>query len=287
MTNVRIFALPYDSGQRAVRMGCGPDHWLRHGIADALRTAGHTVAMETVEAPEGFHAEIATAFGLYRALAERVRAAGEFPLVLSGNCGAALGALAGLGLAQDSLGVIWFDAHGDFNTPETTASGFLDGMGLATAVGRCWQTIAAGIPGFRPVPEAHIVHVGGRDLDPGERTLLDRSAVTVVEAGQIRQAGVRAALSPALDALRARVQRVYIHFDIDVLDPAEARVNPFPAPPGGLTVGQLEEALRLIGGQFAVAGAGIASYDPACDGDERGLRAGLRLAGQLVGEQQA
>ena len=83
--------------------------------------------MFTVEAPSEFRAEIRTAFELLRALAERVRFAynnGAFPLVLSGNCNGSLGTLAGIG-SNDQTGIIWFDGHGDFNTPETTESGFL------------------------------------------------------------------------------------------------------------------------------------------------------------------
>ena len=103
------------------------------------------------EAQGSFRAEIQTAFELYRQLAERVCAArreGRFPLVLSDNCGSGIGTVAGVGTAR--LGVIWFDGHGDFNTPETTASGFLDGMGLAVVAGLCWKTLAASVPHFSP-----------------------------------------------------------------------------------------------------------------------------------------
>ena len=72
----------------------------------------------------------------------------RFPLVLAGNCNAAVGVVAGLG---PGAAVLWCDAHADFNTPETTTGGFLDGMGLATVTGRCWTSMAARVPGFVPV----------------------------------------------------------------------------------------------------------------------------------------
>src|SRR6478735_11713834 len=112
-----------------------------------------------------------------RAFAKHVhaaRTARRFPVVLSGNCLAAVGVIAGLG---EGTGVIWIDAHGDFNTPQTTTRGFLDGMTLATATGKCWVELANGIEGFMPVPEDAVVLIGARDLDPGEKAALARSSI--------------------------------------------------------------------------------------------------------------
>jgi arginase family enzyme len=81
-----------------------------------------------------------------------------FPLVLAGNCNTAVGTLSGAD--PEGLGVVWFDAHGDFNTPETTTTGFIDGMGLAIAVGHCWKAMARGVSGFSPVLEENVV-IGG------------------------------------------------------------------------------------------------------------------------------
>ena len=133
-------------------MGSGPEHFINNGLTQALQASGHKIFVESVEPKTEFRAEIRTQFELYGLLAERVAEArqdGKFPLILSGNCGATLGAIAGAGTKR--LGVIWFDAHGDFNTPETTTSGFLDGMGLAIAAGLCWRRLAASIPNFSPL----------------------------------------------------------------------------------------------------------------------------------------
>jgi hypothetical protein len=91
-------------------------------------------------------------------------------LILSGNCNAGLGAIAGIDAAKAAI--VWLDAHPDFHTPETSASGFLDGMGLAIATGACWGTLAGSIPGFLPVEERNTVLVGARDIDPGEQERL-------------------------------------------------------------------------------------------------------------------
>lgn len=277
----RAFLLPYDSARREERMGRGPAHLLRHGAVSALRAGGLDVDAEMVEADDPFSTEVATTFALYRRLAERVRvAAGEArtPLVLSGNCGAALGAVAGLraaatggardaGAIADTLGVVWFDAHGDFNTPDTTASGFLDGMMLAALTGRCWRGMTARLPGFEPLPPADVVLVGARDLDDAERLALDASEVTLVPPARVRELGVVGALAPALDALAGRTRAVYLHVDVDVLDAAVAKGNAL-ASAGGLAPAELVAAVRLIRDRCGVAGVGVASYDP--EYDERG-----------------
>lgn len=284
---VQIIQVPYDSGYRSVRMGGGPEHFLQNGIEQVLRGDGHVVYVDCVEAQSPFKAEIKTAFELYRTLAGRVSLAydsGIFPLVLSGNCNSSLGTVAGIG--PDQLGVIWFDSHGDFNTPETTESGFLDGMGLATAAGLCWKKMAASIPNFRPVPGGNILHVGGRDFYPEEKALFEASGGTIVGAESIRRSGMAEALEPALKSLRTRAPRIYLHFDLDVLDPAGAPANEFAAP-GGITVAQVQEAVQLIGERFTICAGGVASYDPRYDRKDEVLAAGITIVRSMLAAASA
>ncbi len=279
---IQISAIPYDSGYKSTRMGRGPEQFLLHGASWRLMEAGHQVNVRLVEASEGFQAEISTAFELCRVVSVQVREAcqrGVFPLILSGNCGGTLGALSGL--EMNGLGLVWFDAHGDFNTPETTTSGFLDGMALATITGHCWKLLAASVPGFSPLPARRIIHLGSRQLDSQEEELIARSGVVLLPADRLRAEGVRPALAPALADLAGSVQRIYIHLDLDVLDPQVAPANVF-SPPGGLTVEQALEAIRLVRETYPVVGATLASYEPEGDKDQRALRAGLRLLEGLV-----
>jgi arginase len=273
----RLLLLPYDSGQRALRMGRGPAHLAENGIADRLRAHGHEVDVEIIETAEPFPSEIKVTFDLHRRLAERVRASivsRAFPIVLSGNCNAAVGAMAGI----DPLhtGLVWFDAHGEFNTPETTQGGFLDGMGLAIATGRCWRGMASRIPGFRPVPDDNIVLIGGRDFDPPEMRELQRTGITLIPPSLIHEWGVSGAVTPTLASLHDRVTDVYVHIDLDVLDRDEATPNMW-ATGGGLRVAEVEETLQLVRERFTLRGVGIGSYDPEADVNQRGLRAALRF----------
>ncbi len=275
---VALILIPYDSGRRGERLGAGPLRLLDAGLERRLSAAGHHVWVHIAEPPADlWRAEIGTAFALARAVAELVRQAaadGSFPVVLSGNCGpAAHGAVAGLGGAP---AVVWFDAHGDFNTPETTVGGFLDGMSLATLSGRCWSGLAAGVPGFRPVPEAAVALVGARDLDPLETESLAASGIRRVAAGS-----VRAELPAALAALRRVRTGAYLHLDLDVLDPSEGRANPYAAP-GGLIHEDLEWAIATTGGALPLQAAALTAYDPAGDTDGRVCEAALSLTLALV-----
>ena len=163
-------------------------HLVRAGLPAHLQRQGHIVtAIHIIEDDPAYPpAEIRTAFELARRLATTVRSAriaGHFPLVLSGNCNTAVGTLSGLTPARRAT--FWFDAHGDCNTPETTTSGFLDGMGLAMTMGLCWHHLGATVPGFQPVAAEATFLLGARDLDPPEAALLQGSAITAVPVGQI------------------------------------------------------------------------------------------------------
>jgi arginase len=280
--DVEILAIPYDSGHENLRLGRGPGSLLEGGLTDLLQRQGHHVTVRWVHGADGFRAEIKTTFALCRTLAEHVRCikrAGKFPLVVSGNCFMALGAIAGLGSVD--LGIVWFDSHGEYNTPETTASGCLDGMGLATATGDCWRMLAASIPEFRPVPADRIVLVGGHDFDPEEMSRLARSRLALVNAADIASRGLRDALDPALGQLKKRSGQIYVHIDVDVFDPREARGNEL-ATAGGTSVQALEEAVTLLRSQFEIAGVGLAGYDPIFDPDGSTRRAAYRLLAPLL-----
>jgi arginase len=279
---IRIIAVPYDSGHQDRRMGAGPQHLLDNGLGASLRPDGRGVSITTVRHEREPPAEVATAFELQGLVSRQVRAAldeGQLSLVLSGNCNtAAIGSLAGAG--PEDLGVVWFDAHGEFNTPETTTTGFIDGMGLAIAVGHCWKEMVKGVPGFSPISEENVVMAWVRAVDVAEQERFDASGVTLVGPDAESQ-GLRS-LADALDVLRSRVGRVYVHLDLDVLDAVKVgKANEF-ATHEGMEVGQLEAALGMVRERFAVAAAGIASYDPSFDTDGRVLRAATAGARTLT-----
>ena len=275
---LHLLVVPYDSGLRDFRMGLGPERLLETGLAAQLLAAGHEVQTEIVEVkssvPPG---EIRSAFELSRLLSVRVRTISEqggLPVVLAGNCGSAVGTLAGL--STHAPGLVWFDSHGDFNTPETTTGGFLDGMALAIAAGQCWTQLAASVPGFQAVPEQRILLLGARDLDPLEQDRLAASRIVVLPPKRMR-----AELDAALSRLSACARDVYVHMDLDVLDPRDGRANALAAP-DGLRAEEVGDALERIGKSFRVRAVALTAYDPAFDPEGQLCRHAIALLQRLL-----
>ena len=266
-----VIQIPYDSGRKEFRMGNGPAH-----IAKQLaswRLSSDSISVE--ERPF----ELGTTFRILRAVSDKVKQCvsdNRLPIVLAGGCLNTLGSLSGIGPEPTAL--IWFDAHGDFNTPETTPSGFIDGMAIAAIAGRCWHKLTASVPGFRPVREKYVVLIGARDLDPEERTSLEQSEITWLTVEAIRKNGLESDLAKILPGLP---ERVYFHIDLDVLDRAEAYVNEYSSP-GGLSVSELLQCIHFIGHNRAIVGASITSYDPSVDHDSKALRAGVAVVKELL-----
>jgi arginase len=162
-------------------MARGPGYLLSNHALDG-------VPVEAIETTLAFATEIQTAFDLARQVSTRTRqlnAEGKQVVVFSGNCNSAIGTISGLG--GRSTGVLWFDAHGEFHTPETTRSGFLDGMPLSILTGRSWRTLAASIPYFEAVPDRNIALIGVRDTDPEEQSALEEAGI-LLNAARMRSA---------------------------------------------------------------------------------------------------
>ena len=274
--DVRVILVPYDSGHCRKRMGNGPDRILER-MKPLLKEMGVPFEAEEIRLESAHPAEIGAAFELARKIAERVRycqASRKFPIVLSGNCNAAVGTVSGCG--AEKTGIVWFDAHGEANTPETTRSGFLDGMPISTLLGRAWQTLAKTVPGFASVPGDRIVLFGARHFDWAEPALLDEAGVHRVQTVE--------ELTTQLAAVGKLVEQVYLHVDLDVLDPTEATANQW-TPAHGITVHTLLNAIAETRKQTQVVALGIASYDPAVDHDGRALAAAREVVKAALSSQ--
>ena len=283
---IQIITVPYDCGYKNQRQGLGPDRFFKHSIDRKLEADGHQVAISQIESQSDFPIEVMTAFELNRLLADDVRRAIEedfFPVVLSGNCNSCLGTIAGIG--PDNLGVVWFDAHGEFNTPETTLSGFLDGMPIAIATGRCWKSVAKTIPGFSPVAEENLVLVGARDLDAEEQRLLEQSEIDLVQTVETDDTEILKRIEAALIRLQNRITGVYLHIDMDAFEVGGGAANHYGAS-GGISPEFIIKAIALVKDHIPVRGCAIASYDPAFDSDSRFLEAGLQSIRQIVSEDK-
>jgi arginase len=177
---------------------------------------------------------------------------GNSPVLLASECSIALTTLPAALRNRPDARVLWLDAHGDFNTPETSPSGYLGGMALAGACG-IWD---AGLA--EPIDPGRVVLAGVRDLDPRERELLEESPVTVVGASLETLVYTQNALDRA---------PVYVHVDLDVMDP-ETFPAQFPAP-GGLAPEKLYDLLEAVAGECEVIGFEVTAFEAPEDELER------------------
>ena len=283
MPDVTIIYCPWDSGRKDWRCGRGPARILQADAIARFKALGASVDVVEIEPTVNYESENSTGFEILRQIAAATDCAtrsGRLPLILAGNCNTAVGGISGIG-GGARRGHLWFDAHGDFCTPETTDSGFLDGMGLAMLVGRCWQRVLSGITGYAPVDESSTALIGARDLDPGEARELASSGVLHLRVDEVRNSGVEVALSPFLDRLEKKVEKLYIHVDLDVLDPGEAPANRLNVA-NGLWSDEVCDAIRLAGRRIPIAGAGLGSYDPEVDPDGKTAGVAVKILETLL-----
>ena len=164
--------------------------------------------------------------------------------------------------------LVWIDAHGDFNTPETSASGFLGGMPLAMIVGRGPQWMCDGV-GLKPIAEDRVWLIDGRDLDPSERAALDASAV--------RRTGMAGLGTLVIDA------PVHLHLDIDVIDATEAPGTNYPVA-NGPSVAQTAAACRAFAHANSIIAISISGWTGALDTDGRTKEACSTVLAALTGD---
>ena len=202
-----------------------------------------------------------------------------FVLGLLGNCNSSLGMLAGLqqnnvGGQQPVVGLIWVDAHGDFNTPETTLSGWLGGMPVAIAAGQCLHRLRQKA-GLEPaIALENIVMMGLRDVDPLEQELINQANLTTVAAADM------VALAPdfkaAVTSLAKRVDLIYLHIDLDILDAADIPGSFFEVTGGPLAT-ELVAPIRYMVANPKVRALGISSFPTREEGREKSLQSAMLL----------
>jgi arginase len=252
------------------------------GAVELLQWQSHRVTVELAERDGPFRDTASSSAAVNKQVAAKVCAAihaGQLPLVLAGSCVTCHGVLAGFEHAD--CGVVWIDAHADFNTPDTAASGFFPGMSLAVATGHCFANYWDQIGDNTPLAEQNIVMFGVRDLRPeGERERLERSAITVVPWRNGKPEGE---ILPALDQLSDRVDEIYLHIDFDGFAPEVAPGIVDEPVPGGLSLEQAEEIIRASGERLRIRAVTLATFTPDNDEDERTLRLGARLI-EVIGE---
>jgi arginase len=280
--DVDLIQVPYHAGDDRHGSSLGPKRLIEAGATDRLHVSGRAVTVERVDRGAPFRDTASSAAAVNRRLAATVAAAVAadlLPVVFSGSCNSCMGVLAGFDHSR--CGAVWIDAHADFNTPESAASGFFPGMSLAVVTGHCYRNYWAQIGDATPLDEEAVALFGVRDLYPeAERERLERSAIDVVAWRDGRPA---ADVAAALDRLAERVADVYLHIDFDGFAPEVAPGIVDEPAPGGLTAEDAERIVRGTAERFRVRAVTLATYTPDNDEDDKTLRLGLRLL-ELIGE---
>lgn len=296
---IRIIELPLDFGASRRGSDMGPSAIRLAGLKQSLLDLGHEPeeCLPVINVPpqefvrEGdsrakFLEPIAAACGV---LADRVSGAmgeGTFPLVLGGDHSIAIGTLSGLGAHYRSTGlrwgVLWIDAHGDFNTPETTPSGNIHGMSLAVACGYGKAELVDLYGSFRKLDPRNVAVLGARDLDPGEKLNLRSAGVTVYPMTEVDRLGTAETIRRIVAFFKERVDALHISVDMDAMDPMFAPGVGIPLP-GGFSYREV----LLIAEEFAASGllrsAEIVEVNPVLDVRNQTARMAVEIAGRLLG----
>ncbi len=210
--------------------------------------------------------------------------AGNLPLVLGGDHSIALGSIRGAA-KHKKLGVIWVDAHADFNTPETTPSGNIHGMPLAALCGLGDRRLVQLWDETTPVVDpAKVVIIGARDLDAGEKKNLREAGVLVLGMEQIDRLGMSATLEKALAHIGTGVDGLYLSFDMDVLDPRHAAGVGTPVS-GGLTYREAHLACELVAETGKLVGMDIVEVNPILDVQNQTAHLAVELALSALGRR--
>jgi len=297
---IRIIGVPMDLGQSRRGVDMGPSALRVAGLQTRLKQLGHTVediGNINVKQPEEQH------FGEKRAkylneIAEICRSLSEIvqktiedgfvPLVLGGDHSIAIGVMSGLSnhfrKLSRKIGYVWLDAHGDMNTPESSPSGNVHGMPLASVMGYGAPELVE-LLGYKPkVEPRNVVLVGVRELDPKERRLMKDSGVHVFTMRDIDERGMREVMSEALRFASDYTEGIAVSLDMDFVDPSDAPGVGTPVR-GGVTYREAHLAMEMIADSETMVSLEVVEINPVIDEHNTTALLGVELVLSGMGKK--
>lgn len=293
--HIRIFGVPMDLGQRRRGVDMGPSAIRYAGLHDQLRALGYTLTDSgnlSVPLPENeppdtsrarhLHSIAGVCWDIYQQ-ALVCADSGELPIFLGGDHSLSIGTVSAITAGQPELGVLWVDAHGDFNTPEITPSGNVHGMALAALLGQgAPELTGIGRPGPK-VQASQVVILGARDIDAQEKKALRAAGVLVITMREVDTMGVAAAAQQAL-AHFSHLSRIHVSLDMDALDPAEAPGVGTPVP-GGFSYREAHLLMEILAESTKVASIDVVEINPILDNGNRTAELAVDLVASLLGQR--
>ncbi|OZI11263.1 arginase [Bacillaceae bacterium SAS-127] len=209
---------------------------------------------------------------------------GSFPLMLGGDHSIAIGSLAGIAKHYKNLGVIWYDAHGDLNTAETSPTGNIHGMPLAASLGLGHQDLT-NLYGYAPkVKPENIVIIGARSLDEGEKELIKEQGIKVYTMHEVDRLGMTAVIEETIAYLKEKTDGVHLSLDLDGLDPNDAPGVGTPVI-GGISYRESHLAMELLEESGIITSAEFVEVNPILDEKNKTAAVAVALMGSLFGEK--
>jgi len=287
---IQILGVPIDLGQTKRGVDMGPGAIRYAGLASRLKKLGYRVedrgnidvpvreSVREADLLDTIHQACET---VYRA-AREMTAEGSMSVFLGGDHSTAIGTIGGI-THNSAKGVIWVDAHGDFNTPDTSPSGNIHGMALSALIGMgSKELVDIGRPGAK-LKSRDSVLIAIRELDPAEKTSLKQSGVQVYTMRDIDEKGMQAVAQSALQHL-AHMSEIHVSLDMDSLDPSTAPGVGTPVP-GGITYREAQLLMEMIADTERCRSLDIVEINPLIDHQNQTAKSAVDLAGSLFGQR--
>ncbi|QED45992.1 arginase [Cytobacillus dafuensis] len=296
MKKLAIIGMPMDLGQMRRGVDMGPSAIRYAGVTERLKELFdevHDKGDIAVGRPEVEVDPVSNLRNLNliaektELLANEVDKAIEdkaFPLVLGGDHSIAIGTLAGVAKHYKNLGVIWYDAHGDLNTAETSPTGNIHGMPLAVSIG-LGHPLLTNVGGYGPKVKAeNIVIIGARSLDDGERELIKKHGIKVYTMHEIDRLGMTKVMEEAIEYLSEKTDGVHLSLDLDGLDPHDAPGVGTPVI-GGISYRESHLAMEMLAESGIITSAEFVEVNPILDDKNKTASVAVALMGSLFGEK--
>ncbi|WP_323703963.1 arginase [Mammaliicoccus sp. Dog046] len=296
--NIEIIGAPTAFGQRKLGVNFGPDALRYAGLIERLENIGHTVIDKgNVESPnidmkkykseqEGLRnldEVISFSENLYKSVNE-TKENGNFPLILGGDHSLSIGSIAGISKHYENLGVIWYDAHGDLNTLDSSPSGNIHGMPLRVLLGDGDNTLT-NIGGYKnKVKHENIVLIGMRDLDDGEKEFIRKNDIRTYTMADIDKLGMSHVISETIAYLKDKTDGIHLSLDVDALDPVETPGTGTTVP-GGATYRESHLAMEMLHDSELIVSADLVEVNPLIDQCNKTAHQAIGLMGSFFGEK--
>lgn len=292
--NISVIGVPMDLGQSRRGVDMGPSAVRYAGMIERLENLDYIIKdLGDIQIPhqqeenpnEELHnlRRVAAANEELAHAVDKEVSEGAFPLILGGDHSISVGSIAGIAKHYENLGVIWYDAHGDLNSADTSPSGNIHGMSLAVNLGIGHPSLT-GILGDEPkVKPENVVIIGARCLDEGERELIKERGIKVFTMHDIDREGMPKIMEQAISYLKERTDGVHLSLDLDGLDPTEAPGVGTPVF-GGLTYRESHVAMELLAQSKCITSAEFVEVNPILDDKNKTAEVAVGLMGSLFGE---